>query len=80
MSKLLTSGQTENIGLKQLKQIRKQAQDKWANLGFLDGLSGHVNERLVELYASGPSALLKEVTITGDSKDLTVYETKEIKK
>ena len=42
MSHLLTSGQVGNIGINHLKAIRKQTQEKWDGLGFLEGLRGHV--------------------------------------
>jgi hypothetical protein len=62
MSHLLTSGQVGNIGLNHMKQIRKETQEKWNSLGFLDGLKGHVKENIAQLYENQASQLLSEAT------------------
>lgn len=67
MSHLLTSGQVGNIGLNHMKAIRKQTQTKWENLGFLEGLKGHVKENIAQLYENQASSLLTETTDAGSS-------------
>jgi len=67
MSHLLTSGQVGNIGINHLKAIRKQTQEKWDSLGFLDGLKGHVKENIAQLYENQASSLLTETTDAGSS-------------
>lgn len=59
---LLTSGQVGNIGLNHMKQIRKQTFEKWNSLGFLDGLKGHVQENIAQLFENQASTLLTEST------------------
>ena len=62
MSHLLNSGQVGNIGLNHMKAIRQQTQSKWASLGFLDGLKGHVKENIAQLFENQASSLLTEAT------------------
>ena len=66
MSHLLTSGQVGNIGLNHMKAVRRQVQEKWDSLGFLEGLKGHVKENIAQLYENEASHLLNEST-TADS-------------
>jgi len=67
MSHLLTSGEVGNIGLNHMKEIRRQTQEKWNGLGFLEGLKGHVKENIAQLYENQASSLLTESTTAGDS-------------
>jgi hypothetical protein len=67
MSHLLTSGQVGNIGMNHMKAIRKQTQEKWGSLGFLDGLKGHVSENIAQLYENQATLLLSEGTTTQSS-------------
>lgn len=67
MSHLLTSNEVGNIGLEHLKKIRKETQEKWESLGFLDGLQGHIKENIAQLYENQASSLLNESTGTADS-------------
>ena len=67
MSHLLTSGQVGNIGMNHMKQIRKETQEKWDSLGFLDGLKGHVKENIAQLYENQASTLLSESTTATSS-------------
>ena len=67
MGHLLTSGQVGNIGINHMKAIRKQTQEKWESLGFLDGLKGHVKENIAQLYENEAGALLTETTDAGGS-------------
>ena len=47
MGSLLNSGEVGNIGLEHLKQIRTKTMSKWNDLGFLDGLKGHIKNKLI---------------------------------
>jgi len=67
MSHLLTSGQVGNIGLNHMKAIRKETQNKWESLGFLEGLRGHVKENVAQLYENQASNLLTETTTATSS-------------
>lgn len=67
MSHLLTSGQVGNIGLNHMKAIRLETQSKWASLGFLEGLKGHVKENIAQLYENQASTLLTEATTANSS-------------
>jgi hypothetical protein len=67
MSHLLTSTGVGNIGLNHMKQVRKQVQEKWDGLGFLEGLQGHVKENIAQLYENEASHLLNESTTAQDS-------------
>jgi len=67
MSHLLTSGQVGNIGLNHMKAIRLETQSKWASLGFLEGLKGHVKENIAQLYENQASTLLTESTTANSS-------------
>ena len=62
MGYLLKSGEVGNIGLKHLKQIRENTISKWDDLGFLDGLKGHVKENIAQLYENQASHLINEST------------------
>jgi hypothetical protein len=67
MSHLLNSGQVGNIGLNHMKQIRNQTQAKWKSLGFLEGLKGHVQENVAQLFENQASSLLTEATDANSS-------------
>ena len=67
MGYLLKSGEVGNIGLKHLKQIRENTINKWDDLGFLDGLKGHVKENIAQLYENQASHLINESTTSSDS-------------
>jgi hypothetical protein len=62
MSHLLNSGLVGNIGLNHMKEIRKQTQQKWESIGFLDGLKGHIKENMAQLFENQASTLLTETT------------------
>jgi hypothetical protein len=66
-SQLLNSGQVGNIGLNHMKTVRTQTQQKWASLGFLEGLKGHVKENIAQLYENEASHLLNEATSSDSS-------------
>ena len=67
MGHLLNSGEVGNIGLEHLKQIRSKTISKWNQLGFLEGLKGHVKENVAQLYENQASALLNESTSSDSS-------------
>ena len=67
MGHLLNSGEVGNIGLEHLKQIRSKTISKWNQLGFLEGLKGHVKENIAQLYENQASALLNESTSSDSS-------------
>jgi hypothetical protein len=71
MGILLNSSQ---VGIKDMKNRNKQTVDKWSELGFLEGLKGHVKENIAQMYECCASSLLNEVDITGDTTDLIVYK------
>ena len=67
MGSLLNSGEVGNIGLEHLKQIRTKTMSKWNDLGFLDGLKGHIKENVAQLFENQASSLLTESTDAGSS-------------
>jgi len=67
MGHLLNSGEVGNIGLEHLKQIRSKTISKWNQLGFLEGLKGHVKENIAQLYENQASSLLNESTSADSS-------------
>ena len=67
MGALLESGMVGNIGLKHLKVIKEDTLNKWDNLGFLDGLKGHVKENIAQLYENQATNLINESSSAGDS-------------
>jgi hypothetical protein len=62
MGYLLKSGEVGNIGLKHQKAVREATVEKWGNLGFLEGLDGHVRENIALLYENQASSLISETT------------------
>ena len=67
MGYLLKSGEVGNIGLKHQKAIREATVNKWGNLGFLEGLDGHVKENIALLYENQASVLINETTDSAGS-------------
>jgi hypothetical protein len=62
MGYLLKSGEVGNIGMKHQKAIREATVNKWNELGFLDGLDGHIRENIALLYENQASTLINETT------------------
>jgi hypothetical protein len=62
MGYLLKSGEVGNIGLKHQKAIREATVGKWNELGFLEGLQGHIRENIALLYENQASSLINETT------------------
>jgi len=51
------------VGSRQrMREIRENTVNKWSELGFLGGLSGHVRENIAQLYEGQASTLLNEET------------------
>ena len=67
MGALLESGKVGNIGLKHLKVIKEETIRKWDELGFLDGLNGHLKENMAQLYENQATHLINEATSTDSS-------------
>jgi len=67
MGYLLKSGEVGNIGLKHQKAVRESTVSKWNDLGFLEGLEGHVRENIALLYENQASVLINETTDAGSS-------------
>ena len=67
MGYLLKSGEVGNIGLKHLKTIRENTIKKWDDLGFLEGLKGHVKENIAQLYENQASHLINESATASDA-------------
>jgi len=65
MGYLLKSGEVGNIGLKHQKAIREATVNKWGDLGFLEGLDGHVRENIALLYENQASVLINETDTSG---------------
>jgi hypothetical protein len=62
MGYLLKSGEVGNIGLKHQKAVREATINKWGDLGFLEGLDGHLRENIALLYENTASELISETT------------------
>ena len=52
---MMKKSKISDIGLDHMKEVRKNAQDKWDSTGFLDGLSGHVHENVAQLFEGAVS-------------------------
>ena len=50
MREFLTSGQVGNIELNAQKKIREDVQNRWEQLGFVEGLEGNIKENIAMLY------------------------------
>lgn len=67
MGALLESGMVGNIGLKHLKVIKEETIQKWDELGFLDGLNGHLKDNIAQLYENEASYLINEAAVSDAS-------------
>jgi hypothetical protein len=67
MGALLESGMVGNIGLKHLRVIKEDTIRKWDDLGFLDGLSGHMKDNVAQLYENQASYLINEAAVADAS-------------
>ena len=67
MGALLDSGMVGNIGLKHLRVIKEDTIRKWDELGFLEGLSGHLHDNIAQLYENQASYLINEASTSDAS-------------
>ena len=75
MSYLLKSGKVGQIGMEQLSLIREEATRRWNDLGFLDGLEGHLKENVASLYENQANLLLRESTSDAGGASTGSFET-----
>ena len=67
MKEFLTSGQVGNIELNAQKKIREDIQKRWEDLGFVEGLEGHIKENIATLYENQAKHLIYEATASDNS-------------
>ena len=67
MGALLESGMVGNIGLKHLRVIKEDTIKKWDDLGFLEGLDGHMKDNIAQLYENQASYLINEAAVADAS-------------
>ena len=67
MGALLDSGMVGNIGLKHLRVIKEETIKKWDDLGFLEGLGGHMKDNIAQLYENQASYLINEAAVSDSS-------------
>lgn len=67
MGALLESGMVGNIGLKHLRVIKEDTIKKWDDLGFLEGLDGHMKDNIAQLYENQASYLINEAAVSDSS-------------
>ena len=67
MGALLDSGMVGNIGLKHLRVIKEDTIRKWNDLGFLEGLNGHMKDNIAQLYENQASYLINEAAVSDSS-------------
>ena len=67
MRQFLTSGQVGNIELNAQKKIREDIQNRWEQLGFVEGLEGNIKENIATLYENEAKHLIKEATASDNS-------------
>jgi hypothetical protein len=67
MGALLESGMVGNIGLKHLRVIKEDTIKKWDDLGFLEGLDGHMKDNVAQLYENQASYLINEAAVADAS-------------
>ena len=67
MREFLTSGQVGNIELNAQKKIREDVQNRWEQLGFVEGLEGNIKENIAILYENEAKHLINEATASDNS-------------
>ena len=67
MREFLTSGQVGNIELNAQKKIREDVQNRWEQLGFVEGLEGNIKENIATLYENEAKHLIQEATASDNS-------------
>lgn len=64
MGYLLSSGEVGKTAYNQREEQMKTIAESWGNLGFLDGLTGHVRDNIAQLYENQAAWMLNESTDT----------------
>lgn len=67
MREFLTSGQIGNIEMNAQKKIREDIQNRWEELGFVEGLEGSIKENVATLYENEAKHLIYEATASDNS-------------
>lgn len=67
MRELLTSGAVGSVEINAQKKIRKEIQERWEKLGFVNGLKGHLKETVSTLYENQAKHLIYEATSADNS-------------
>lgn len=63
MGKLLNnSGKLSKLEIAHMKEVRKMVTNKWDDLGFLEGLKGHVKPNIAMLFESKTQQMLDDKT------------------
>ena len=67
MREILNSNVVGNIELDAQKKIRSEINKRWEDLGFCEGLEGHMKENIATLYENEAKMLLREATDASNS-------------
>ena len=67
MREFLASGQLGTIELNESKAIKEKIANRWAEVGFLDGLNGHVRNNIATLYENQAKMIMQEATSSENS-------------
>ena len=67
MKEFLSSGVVGNIEYNRQKQIREEVQNRWQNMGFLEGLPEGIMENVATLYENEAKHLIYEATAADNS-------------
>ena len=67
MREFLASGQFGSIELNEQKMIREKIANRWSEVGFLDGLNGHVRDNIATLYENQAKVIMNEATSSENS-------------
>ena len=67
MANLLLKGAVGNIEIEAQKRIREDVQNRWKNLGLVEGLEGHLQETIATLYENQAKHLIYEATSADNS-------------
>ena len=67
MKEFLSGGVVGNIELNHQKKIREEIQNRWEQLGFVDGLEGTIKENVATLYENQAKHLIYEATDADNS-------------
>ena len=67
IKELLDGGVVGSIELNEQQRIRTEIQNRWEQLGFVEGLQGSIKENIATLYENQAKYLLKEATNADNS-------------